>query len=502
MEFKTKMQTIQTVSALLDATDERPIDADVVLPDYCPDVAAILTCELVPSVTACGQNGDKLTADGTALLRVLYLDEERKTVYTYEMSQAFAASFSCDGRVGEMAADVTAEADYVHCRAVSPRRLDIHGAVRVHAAAVSTGEQTALAGVEDGGVFLKTAPVTSGVPAGWAQKPFSVNEALGNADGAERVVRSCAVPTVTETKVLAGKVIVKGDLVITALLLCDGDSGKTAERRFSLPFSQMVDLAGTDENTTVDARVRVTAHHLRLEEENGETVLVSTTKLLLSAQAWKEETATVVTDVYAAAMPVSVETGVIEGRRLLAVSCEPLAVTETFPLLPDTASVLSAWCEATPLSTENGDGTRTLHGRLTVHLLTENGEGQVQYTDRTAEFSETLPAVGSGEETAFAVTSCETFSETEGQLTVKVSLCACRRQYEQTAVTAVTGCSGDESAAYPAEAAAVKIVYADAGENLWDVAKAAHTSVEALKIENELETDVLDKRTMLLVPLV
>ena len=500
MEFKTKMQTIQTVSALLDATDERPIDADVVLPDYCPDVAAILTCELMPSVTACGQNGDKLTADGTALLRVLYLDEERKTVYTYEMSQAFAASFSCDGRVGEMAADVTAEADYVHCRAVSPRRLDIHGAVRVHAAAVSTGEQTALAGVEEDGVFLKTAPVTSGVPAGWAQKPFSVNEPLGNADGAERVVRSCAVPTVTETKVLAGKVIVKGDLVITALLLCDGDSGKTAERRFSLPFSQMVDLAGTDENTTVDARVRVTAHHLRLEEENGETVLVSTTKLLLSAQAWKEETATVVTDAYAASMPVSLETGAVTGRRLLAVSSEPLTVSETFSA-DNVASVRAVWCEATPLSYENGDGVRLLRGRLAVHLLTESADGQIQYLDHAAEFSETLAAVGSGEETAFAVTSCEALSETEGQLTVKATLCACRRQYAETSAVAVTAITGDESAAYPASAAAVKIVYADAGETLWDVAKAAHTSVDALKIENELEADVLDKRTMLLVPL-
>ncbi len=501
MEFNEKTQPMTTTTALLDTADERPVDVDVVLPDYCPDVAAILCCELIPSVTASGWNGDKLTADGTALLRVLYLDEGRKTVYTYEITQAFSAAFLTDGRQNDTAAEVTATTDYVHCRAVSPRRLDIHGAIHVKASAATATAQTVLSDVAEENVYLKTETVTASVPAGAAQKPFSIGETIASADGIERVLRSCAVPTVSEIKVLAGKIIAKGNLHIHVFALCDAESGKTTGNEYTLPFSQMLDLPGVDEDATVDVTVRTVSHNVRIEEESGEKSLYSATKLALCAQAWTNENATVVTDVYATTMPVTVQTQAVDCRRLLSVSTEPMTVTKTMELPTDAAHILSAWCEATALSAENGEMTRTLGGRLSVHLLYADGEGQVQYAERTADFSERFAAVGTAEQSDFSVTSCDAFSEQEGQLTVKATLDVTRRQFEMTHVMAVTGVAGEETAAYPNEEAAVKIVYADAGESLWDVAKAGHTSVAALKAENELDGDVLPKRTMLLVPL-
>ena len=500
MELHAKTQTVTTAAVLLDAAEERPVDADVVLPDYCPDVAAILTCELVPSVTANGWNGDKLTADGTALVRVLYLAEDRRQIYTYEVSQAFSAAFLTDGRQGETAMTVTAATEYVHCRAVSPRRLDIHGAFCVKATAMTVGGQTALADVEDDTVFLKTAEITATVPAGSAQKPFSVNETLGSAEGVSRVLRSCATPAVSEVKTVAGKVIVKGDLHIFGLLADEGEDGKTTEKHVTLPFSQMVDVPGVDESTPVEARVSVSSHSLRIEEDGGGKILYSATKLLLSAQAWKEETARVVTDAYATAMPVLTETTALKTRRLTATVGRELAVKKTLELPADVTEILSVWCEAAPLGTVEENGKTTLSGRLTVHLLGADGEGQIQYYERTADFSETIDDCAISE-TALSVLSTDVTSEASGQMTVNVSLWACCRRFEETELTAIAAVTGDETAAYPAEEAAVKIVYADAGASLWDVAKAAHTSVEALKAENELESDVLEQRTMLLVPL-
>lgn len=501
MEFKTNMQTITTTVSLLDTAEEKPVDMDVVLPDYCPDVAAILCCELIPYVTSDGWSGDTLVAEGTALVRVLYLDEDRRVVHTYEVSQAFSASFLTEGRRGEVCSEVTATTEYVHCRAVSPRRLDIHGALCVRAEVTTAFDQTAIADTAQENVYVKTEALAASVPAGCAKKPFSVNETLGSADGVSCVLRSHAVPCVTETKVLAGKIIVKGDLHVENLVLCDADSGKTEENRFTLPFSQMLDLAGVDETTAVDARVWVTAHHVRIEEDGGAKILYSNTKLMLSAQAWKTSEASVVTDAYATAMPVMTETVSLESRRLSEVLRDTATVSKTLDLPQGVSEILSVWCEAQPLEIQNAESGRLLSGRLSVHLLAKDGEGQVQYFERTADFSQPISAVGSSEKDGMQVVSTEVFSETEGQMTVKATICLCRRVFEEAHVTAVCGITGDEDAAYPACDAAVKIVYADEGESLWNVAKAAHTSVEALKIENELEADILEKRTMLLVPL-
>ncbi len=501
MEFNKKTKSVVTAATLLDATEEKPVDADVVLPDYCADVAAILCCELTPSVTATGWNGDKLTVDGMVNVRVLYLDEERRCMHTYEVSQAFSTGFITDGRQGETAVLVTTETEYLHCRAVSPRRLDIHGAFCVHATAVGTKEQQALAAVEEESVYVQTRTVTACVPAGNAQKPFSVNEALTGGEGIERVLRSTAVPTVSEVKVLAGKIIVKGDLTVDALLLRDGQTGQTEEKHFTLPYSQMMDLAGVDETATVDAWATVLSHSLRLEEDGGEKALCSHTKLSLSAQMWKEECADVITDAYHTAMPVSTESEVVTARRLLKVSDEPFTLSQTLPLPENVASVLSVFSEAKPISVEVLENRCTLCGRLMVHLLSTDDEGQVQYYNRSVDFSKSFETAGDLEEMTLLTQSTDATVETKGQLTVHVALCAHRRQYDEVTTTVLSALAGDENAAYPACDAAVKMVYADAGESLWSVAKSAHTSIEALKAENDLNADVLEKRTMLLVPL-
>ena len=501
MEFQGKTQRLLTCLTVLDAVDEKPVDADVVLPDYCPDVAAVLGCELMPTVAEAGMSGDRLTAEGTALVRVLYLDENRDRVHTYEVSQAFSASFLTDGRQGETAVTVTTDTEYIHCRAVSPRRLDIHGAFRVRGTVTAAEEQTVLLEITEESVFTKTEPMTTSVPAGHAEKPFSINEHLKNAAAVDSVIRSFAVPTVSETKVLAGKIIVKGDLHICTVTQQDREDAKTAEERFTLPFSQMLDLAGAGEETTVQAQVRVLSHSVRIEEDKDEKSLYATTKLGLSAQAWREETAVVITDAYATTMPVELQTVPLTGTRLVGVSTETIQASKTLDLPPEVREIRSVWCEASALATEIAQDNAVLSGRLLVHLLAADEQGQLQYFERPVEFEQSLPAKGTREEDVLSVVDTNVFTDNAGQMTAQVTLNATRRQFEETRVAAVTEITGNEDAAYPAEEAAVKMVYADAGESLWNVAKATHTSVEALKEENELESEALSKRTMLLIPL-
>ena len=49
--------------------------------------------------------------------------------------------------------------------------------------------------------------------------------------------------------------------------------------------------------------------------------------------------------------------------------------------------------------------------------------------------------------------------------------------------------------------AALTIYYADAGENLWSIARNYCTSVEAIKMQNDLADDVISARGMILIPM-
>ena len=49
--------------------------------------------------------------------------------------------------------------------------------------------------------------------------------------------------------------------------------------------------------------------------------------------------------------------------------------------------------------------------------------------------------------------------------------------------------------------AALTIYYADEGENLWSIARSYCTSVEAIKMQNDLTDDVISARGMILIPM-
>ena len=50
MECVMKQQTVRNARKLLDTFDEKPFDGDFVLPEYLPEMAAILSCRSLKTV--------------------------------------------------------------------------------------------------------------------------------------------------------------------------------------------------------------------------------------------------------------------------------------------------------------------------------------------------------------------------------------------------------------------------------------------------------------------
>ena len=165
MDLKVMNKGIAVCETLFDDFDERPVDCDFVLPDYCPDIAAVLKCTLKPVVQSKQLSGDRLIADGIALIRVMYLDEGRKCVRCCEFSQPFTSTFAVKNvSVGAMI-QVTAKTDYVNCRATSPRRLDVHGAFTVKLKITAEGGCEVVSGLKGDRLYTRKQTVSFTVPA-------------------------------------------------------------------------------------------------------------------------------------------------------------------------------------------------------------------------------------------------------------------------------------------------------------------------------------------------
>ena len=70
MEFENIRETLYDFRPIFNGTSEQPIDLDVSLPDYCPDISRILKCHAVPQITSRMVVGDRLTVEGSTMIRI------------------------------------------------------------------------------------------------------------------------------------------------------------------------------------------------------------------------------------------------------------------------------------------------------------------------------------------------------------------------------------------------------------------------------------------------
>ena len=73
MEFNTHKDCISVCEEMAQGSAEHPIDCDITLPEYLPDIVRILRCTATPGVQSHSVTGDRITAECDTKVRILYI---------------------------------------------------------------------------------------------------------------------------------------------------------------------------------------------------------------------------------------------------------------------------------------------------------------------------------------------------------------------------------------------------------------------------------------------
>jgi hypothetical protein len=507
MDYKVINKAIAVTETLYDGFDERPVDCDFVLPDYYPDIAAVLKCTLKPVVQSKQLSGDRLIVDGTVIIQVLYLDESRKCVRSCEITKPFTSTFSVKAGVTNPVIRVTAKTEYVNCRAVSPRRLDIHGSFSVKLKMSAEGGAEVVSAINGDTMYTRKNVVTYSVPAMTAEKSFSVNEVLELSDDkppAEALIRGDAVAVLSDCKLMVNKAIIKGEIKLCNLYTSDITNGDSHKTKHDIPFSQIIDIEGLDDEWQCDVHLDITANDTRITtNQNGEGKLLEVNlKLGATVDCYRTGMAEIVTDAYSTSYPVNLERKRLDTSHLVSINSDTSTVRETFDLPEEgVEEIIDVWCDVSPVEERCENGVSHITGRLMIYLLAKDGSGIVSFFERPADFKMEFDDNCTQFNSDMAVTNVDYNMSGADQIEIRAQLNITRRCFVDDSMVAVSSVLIDEDAAFPSEKAALKIYFANSGESVWEVAKACHTSMDAVMEENNLSSDVLAKDTMLLVPL-
>lgn len=514
-DFKLNRETFTAAKTLLEGNYEQSVEKDFVLPDYYPDIFRILKCFVMPRIISHSINGDKLTFEAEALIRVLYVSENDNRVNCIEQKAAFSKTADLTGVCRNPSVTVTPKCDYVNCRVVNQRRLDIRGAVTSYVKVVCEESVSVVTDAFGGNIQLKKQLCNYPAKRLTAAKRITVIDKLELADNKPAVgavIRCDGAVNDSEQKMIAGKLITKGEAEISLLYTCteqDGSEG-VESMRFTLPFSQIIDIDGIDDS--FDARVDITVASCDIipKGEDGRA-LECELVLLVGCEAVKYASCEIVTDAYSTRFECEMEksehripSAPVKVKKDISVTSAAQCSDESI------GKICDVWSQAQNVTSRYYEDKKAfaVSGSVKIYIMGcgENGapfffETETPFED-TLELPEGIEAENVSFDPKASVIACSYRLSGDNTVEVKTDIRVTGCISASTGKALITNITLD--AQNPKKRSgdyALKLCSVNGREDIWEIAKKYSTSVSAILEENDLDPESTAEQGMLLIPL-
>lgn len=515
MELKVNKEPVRSGERICSSTQEQSVELDYVLPDYYPEIFRIIRCSAEPEITAVAVNGSRVTYELTVRLRVIYCSEENGSPEAVEQKLVYSRTVDTDRMAENPRVYVNAVTDHVNCRAVNRRRIDVRGAITVNICVIGVTETEIVSEAFGSNIQLRKKSCTCPARIITSQKRVTVSDDLTVSETAPpvgNILRTSAELISSDKKMIAGKAAAKGELRISAVYTSPGSDSEApvTTMQFSLPFSQLVELEGLDDDYECMINTSVISCELRpaSEGDGNSRQLECEVLLLIDCLAVKMAAYEIACDEYSTShasshttVPVRIESSPVPIDS--SISVKGICENKDSPL----SEIYAAWCNVSGVKIAAAENGLTASGKavLTVMGQAENGDFVICETDIPVE--ETLPApiskITSAAEikAALSVTSCSYTITSDNTAEVRAEIAVRGYFTDFTEIEAITDITVDEtSPREQKEDYALRLYFAESGEELWDIAKRYGASMLRIIEENELDGDALSEAKMLLIP--
>lgn len=503
MELNLSHENIRINESVYDGTLEQSIEQDYSLPDYYPGIFKVLKTTITPCVYNCRTSGDKLVVDGVIFVDILYLGEENNQLHSIQQKYPFSKTADIKGECNTPIICYSTSGDYINCRVINPRRVDLRGAITIQIKVYCPKEEMVLSDAEGNGIQLNRGSIHTGSSHLWGTKQFSAEEQFTLEPPAEEIISYYASAVAGECKLIANKMVTKGDIILHVIYRISDENQQLQTATKTIPISQILDLPGVDEDYSCNVCYFVTGVDLHKEEDSN--MINAQFDLTLCGDAYIQKDIACVTDAFSTLYESQTDTKEITTDRLIRILDDSM-VSKQQVELQNIQQVIDVWGKVRNLSAKSMEDHLDFTGELEADILAVDSENNPVFLTKEIPIEFQLSSDQLCEnpivQTKGDIVNMEySFNGTIFDLEAEIKLCgtvSCRDW-----IRIVTDFSIDETA--PKETKnrpALTIYYADGGESLWDIARHYNTSMDAIMEENAMERPIIEERRMMLIPIV
>lgn len=508
MSIELITRNIGTSEIYYDNYVEQSVDCDVTLPDYCPDIMRIIKCTVSTSITGSKLIGDRATADGNAKIRIIYADEKNK-VFCYDQDYPFSKYAELNSALDDAFLSCSAKTEYVNCRAVSKRRIDVHGALSIRFRVLGNKSKSLISEACGDGIQLKRKGLDIDDVVDVATKVFEIPQVENVGDnnaGIGKILDVFASPILHESKIIKGKILLKGELAVRVLYCSDNGNNETCTLCTNIPFNEIVEAAAVTDECKVDVKMHVTRLSAEPKTDNdGEYRYMNiNAEILAQVTAYMKQSIKIVTDAYSTEHEINTTYTPMDFQRIENTINESLICKQSLDVSSMKPQKLYAFSVSAPESRSRAEGDRIIiSGKVPVNLIVIDAEGVPVLCEREAEF-DFSKSVDNADSVCcspqVSLGGCSANITSDGKVDFKAELFINATVTKNVKEKVLTSLNIEESKGKKDKKPSVVIYFCSGGESVWDIARKYNTTVEEIMQENELSADYLENKKMLLIP--
>lgn len=512
MNYDVNKQKISVRSLSFEGCQEVPVDLDFSLPDYCPDIQKILSCKISPNISSKNISGDRLNIEGTTGIKIIYTDPEKTKLRCYENSAPFSCSIDIKSTTENAVALTFTKPEYINCRAVNPRKVDIHGAFSVCTKIYVKEPAEITESVNGKDLEQKIRSVDFSDLVCLSQQQFSINETLEfgeNESSPEVLIHSGAVAAINDYKVMPNKIVIKGNLNLKLLYISDPTEGTTKNIDYNIPISQIIDVPGANENSKYIINAKVISHVEQIERTDGQkpNMISTETKISATVMVYDNKKLEIAEDLYSTDFDIETESKVVNLNSLSEIIKENFSHKDSVKLSGTSISkIIDIWSDNCLIKSYPNEENPNFTLKMNLCIIALDKENTPFYIERIMElpysykFKNKIADISP--EIEITPMSIGYSIPNENTVDIKINFCVCGAIYTTKKINMITSAQTEKLPPKNKEtSASLTIYYAKKGENLWDIARKYYTSLELIQKENNLSEETTKESGMILIPM-
>ncbi len=506
MECNITKQNISVTETVLNQNLEQPIDTEFTLPDYCPDIDRIIKCVIRPR---CGQksfSGDTLTIDGTAELSLYYTDGNQIRCYDYPIR--FSRQVSAGKALSNPSAAVAIKSEYVNCRAVSKRRVDVHASLNMNVCITDVTEQEVISDIDCPSVQTLPYSAEATTPMGIGEKYILFSDEIevpSTHGGIQTLLRTDSRAIASDCKIIGNKVVVKGELMVEFFYISDNE-GKSERFSTVLPISQIVDIDRVNDSCTATAKIEINEFEVKTHTSAvGEvSMLTISAKMTVTASAFCNLDIPVLLDAYSTECGMELEKHDICFKKVDNTVYDEFSCRGNVDFGTDEINeIVDIWCEPKLTSCDINNNGVFFKGVSNINILAIDADGYPRYYEKNLEFEHEHKCDADKCEISapqIVAVGCD-YSLMSNTAEVKVELAVDTEIICTKEITALCEAKLSENEVKPKDDyTRIVLYYPSEKEKLWDIARRYNTGIDEIRNINGITGDFAEKNSVILVP--